>query len=66
VLPSGLNATESTATLLPVKGSPSGRGLAGWVTSHSWVVQSKLPLASMLPVGLNATELTSAPAPVRV
>src|SRR5215469_3671815 len=32
---SGLNATESTAAVLPVRGWPSGRGRAGSATSHS-------------------------------
>ena len=40
VCPSGLNATESTAPVPPVRGWPSGRGCAGSATSHSRTVPS--------------------------
>ena len=63
VRPSGLNATESTAAVLPVRGWPSGLGRAGSATSHSRTVPSRLPLASVCPSGLNATEST-APTPL--
>ena len=53
VLPSGLNATESTGPVWPVSGPPIGRPVA---TSHSRTVPSALPLARVLPSGLNATE----------
>ena len=65
VCPSGLNATESTAPVPPVRRWPSGLGYAGSATSHSEIVPSRLPLASMCPSGLNATEPT-APPPVRI
>ena len=63
VRPSGLNATEWTLTLLPVRGRPSGRGRAGSAISHSPTVPSALPLASIRPPGLNATEYTAAVLP---
>ena len=66
VCPSGLNATESTATVPPlVRGWPNGLGCAGSATSHSPTVPSRLPLASVCPSGLNATEPTAAPPLVR-
>ena len=71
VCPSGLNATDRTTAGPPavpepgppVRGWPSGRGYAGSATSHSRIVPSELPLASVCPSGLNATECTN-PAPV--
>ena len=53
VLPSGLNATESTAPVWPVRGFLLWRWVA---TSHNRTVPSPLPLARVLPSGLNATE----------
>ena len=55
VLPSGLNATEQTASVWPVSGLPIGWPVA---TSHNRTVPSSLPLARVLPSGLNATETT--------
>src|ERR1700756_3815602 len=60
VCPSGLNATQSTGTVLTVRGGPSGRGRTGLVTSHRWTVPSLLALASVCPSGLNATDLITA------
>ena len=51
VCPSGLNATESTAPVPPVRRWPSGLGCAGSATSHSRTVPSRLPLASVCPSG---------------
>ena len=53
VLPSGLNATDKTWPVWPVRGSPAGWPVA---TSHSRTVPSSLPLARVLPSGLNATD----------
>ena len=55
VCPSGLNASDSMVKL-PGGIWPSGRGCAGSVTSHSWIVPPLSPLASMCPSGLNATD----------
>ena len=49
----------------PVRGWPSGRGCAGSATSHSRIVPSRLPLASVCPPGLNATDSTTPVPPVR-
>ena len=51
VCPSGLNATESTVTVLPVRGWPSGWGSAGSVTSHSRIVPSRAAAGQGVPVG---------------
>ena len=65
VCPSGLNATESTATVPPLaRGWPSALGCAGSPTSHNATVPSRLPLASVCPSGLNATESTAAAPPL--
>src|SRR5262245_3927407 len=55
VVPPGLNATEVTGPVCPVRGGP-----AGWwvVRSHSCAVPSLLPVARVVPCGLNATEVT--------
>src|SRR5229473_2507713 len=62
VLPPGLNATEYTVPVPPVRGWPSGWGCAGSARSHSRTMPPELPLASICPAALNATELTP-PAP---
>ena len=49
----GLNATEYTVPVPPVRGWPSGRGCTGSATSHSRTVPSE-PLASRCSPGLNA------------
>lgn len=61
VWPSGLNATELTASVSPVSGFPSSRRVA---TFHSRMVRSALPLARILPLWLNATDLMAPVSPV--
>ena len=56
VCPSGLNATESTPLVGPVRGRPIWVGWAGSVTFHSRIVPSRPPAARVCPSGLNATE----------
>ena len=65
MVPSGLNATDSTYPAAPVSGRPSGLGEAGSAMSHSRTVSSALPAASIVPSGLNATEYTVLAGPVR-
>ena len=61
VVPSGLNATEFTALVWPVSGSPIGWRLD---TSHSRTVPSSPAEASIVASGLNATEFTALVWPV--
>ena len=53
VLPSGLNATEVTEPVWPVRELPACRPAA---TGHNRTGPFMLPLARVLPSGLNATE----------
>ena len=55
VLPSGLNATQSTEPVL-LRERPIGWRVG---TSHNCTVSSAAPLARVLPSGLNATESTA-------
>ena len=54
--PSGLNATEQTPLVWPVR-VPSRLGWWGSLTSHNRAVLSTLAVARVCPSGLNATEL---------
>src|SRR5947209_5603365 len=62
VFPSGLNATEYTSDVCPLRVARSLPVFA----SHSLIVWSHLPEASVLPSGLNATEVTIHVCPLRV
>src|SRR6516225_8205378 len=54
VLRSGLNATELTGPVWPVRAA-----ICWWVaTSHNWTLPPAPPLARVVPSGLNATEKT--------
>jgi hypothetical protein len=53
VCPSGLNATESTPLVWPVR-VLSGLGWWGSRTSHNRAVLSALPVARVWPSGLNS------------
>src|SRR4051812_47961705 len=62
VRPSGLNATDFTASVWPVRvlrGCPLG-------TSHNRTVRSLLAVARVRPSGLNATDHTGSVWPVKV
>ena len=63
--PSGLNATEKTALVWPVR-VLSGLGWWGSLTSHNRAVWSALAVARVCPSGLKATEQTPLVWPVRV
>lgn len=55
VLPSGLHATELTASECPLRVARHLR----LATSHSFIVLSSLPEANCLPSGLKETDLTA-------
>ena len=55
-VPVGAERHRVDGAVPAVRGWPSGRGCAGSATSHSRIVPSSLPLASVCPSGLNATE----------
>ena len=61
-VPSGLNATELTELVWPVRGCPMGWPVAGF---HNRTVASPLADARTVPLGLNATERTPSVWPVR-
>src|SRR6266516_3284604 len=61
VLPPGLNATELTSPVWPVRGFPICRPV---VTSHSRTAPSAPALAKVLPSRLNATDQTGPVWPV--
>src|SRR5262249_61186048 len=61
--PSRENATEATAPLWPLRGSPRRRGADGLVTSHSSAVLSNSPVARVFPSGENATVYTLSASP---
>jgi len=61
VLPSGLNVTEVTRPVWPLRGAPTWRLVA---RSHTRTVWSGLALARILLSGLNATEVIGPTGPV--
>ncbi|HVE95498.1 MAG TPA: hypothetical protein VNA67_00660 [Pseudonocardiaceae bacterium] len=58
MLLSGVNATDTTALLWPVRGCPTVRGRAGSVRSHRMTLRSALAVARVVPSGEIATEDT--------